>query len=49
MIMVIMEFSIPELIGAISVLIVAVFVSIVLMKLGKLIDKYSERIEGERK
>jgi uncharacterized protein YoxC len=41
-----MEFTIPQLIEAVSVLIVAVFVSIVLMKLGKLIDKYTEKIEG---
>jgi len=41
-----MAFSIPEIIEAISVLIVVVFISIVLMKLGKLIDKYSDKIEG---
>jgi len=42
-----MEFTIPQLIEAISVLIVAVFVSVVLMKLGRLIDKYSEKKESE--
>ncbi len=43
-----MDFSIPELIEAISVLTVVVFISVVLMKLGKLIDKYSEKIEDEK-
>ena len=42
-----MNFSIPELIEAVSVLTVAVFVSFVLIKLGKLIDKYTDKIEEE--
>jgi len=42
-----MSFSIPELIEAVSVLTVAVFVSFVLIKLGKLIDKYTDKIEVE--
>jgi len=44
-----MEFSIPELIEAVAILVVAVFVSIVFMKLGRLIDKYTEKVEAERK
>jgi uncharacterized protein YoxC len=43
-----MGFSIPELIQAISVLIVAVFVSYVLIKLSRLLDKFSDSINGER-
>ena len=39
-----MNFSIPELIEAVSILIVAVFVSWVLIKLSRLIDKFSEMI-----
>ncbi len=40
-----MEFSIPDLIEAVSILTVAIFISIVLMKLGRLIDKYTDKIE----
>lgn len=36
--------SIPELIGSISILIVAVFVIHILIKLGRLIDNYKEEI-----
>ena len=36
--------TIPELISAISILIVAVFVVHILIKLGKLIDRYKEEI-----
>jgi len=36
--------SIPELIGSIAGLIVAVFVVFILIKLGKLIDRYREEI-----
>lgn len=43
-----MDFSIPELIEAISVLTLVVFIAVVLMKLAKLIDKYSEKIEDEK-
>jgi uncharacterized protein YoxC len=43
-----MDFSIPDLIEAISVLTLVVFIAVVLMKLAKLIDKYSEKIEDEK-
>jgi len=43
-----MSFSIPEIIEAISILVVVVFLAYVLVKLGKLIDKFSDKIEGER-
>ncbi len=36
--------TIPELISAISILIVAVFVVHILIKLGRLIDRYREEI-----
>ena len=36
--------TIPELIGAISILIVAVFVVQILIKLGRLIDKYNDEV-----
>jgi uncharacterized protein YoxC len=36
--------TIPELISSISILIVAVFVVHILIKLGRLIDKYKEEI-----
>lgn len=39
--------SIPELISSISALIVAVFVVNILMKLGRLIDRYREDIKKE--
>ena len=42
-----MDFSIPELIEAVSILIVAVFVSWVLIKLSRLIDKFSDSIKSE--
>ncbi len=41
-----MSFSIPGIIEAVSVLVVVVFLSYVLVKLGKLIDKLSDKIEG---
>ena len=44
-----MDFSIPDLIEAISVLTLVVFISVVLMKLGNLIDKYSEKLEDEKR
>lgn len=43
-----MDFNIPDLIEAISVLTLVVFIAVVLMKLAKLIDKYSEKIEDEK-
>jgi len=43
-----MSFSIPGIIEAISVLVVVVFIAHVLVKLGKLIDKLSDKIESER-
>ena len=36
--------TIPELISSVSILIVAVFVVHILIKLGRLIDKYREEI-----
>ena len=36
--------TIPELISAVSILVVAVFVVHILIKLGKLIDKYKDEI-----
>ncbi len=44
-----MGFSIPDLIEALATLIVAVFVSVVLVKLGRLIDKYSEKKDDQVK
>lgn len=43
-----MDFNIPDLIEAISVLTLVVFIAVVLMKLAKLIDKYIEKIEDEK-
>ena len=37
--------SIPELINAVAILVVAMFVVYVLVKLGKLIDRYKEEID----
>ena len=39
--------TIPELISSISILIVAVFVVHILIKLGRLIDKYKEEINSK--
>lgn len=39
--------TIPELISAIAILIVAVFVVHILIKLGRLIDKYKEEINSK--
>jgi len=39
--------SVPELIGSIAGLIVAVFVVHILIKLGQLIDRYREDMEKE--
>lgn len=44
-----MGFSIPGLIQAVSVLIVAVFTSYVLIKLSKLLDQFSDKLEREKK
>ncbi|MCF8095333.1 MAG: hypothetical protein K9J79_08235 [Desulfobacteraceae bacterium] len=44
-----MGFGIPELIQAVSVLLVAVFTSYVLIKLSKLLDQFSDKLERERK
>ena len=39
--------SVPELISSVSVLIVAVFVVHILIKLGRLIDRYKDEINKE--
>jgi len=40
--------SIPEFISSISVLLVAVFIVHILIKLGRLIDKYQEEIDQRK-
>lgn len=42
-------FNLPALIEAVATLIVAVFASVVLIKLGRLIDRYSDKVKGEEK
>lgn len=44
-----MGFGIPEMIQAISVLLVAVFISYVLVKLSKLLDQFSDKLEREKR
>ena len=40
-----MEMNIPGLIEAIALLVVVLFIAHVLLKLGKLIDKFSDRLD----